>query len=149
MKDKPFFKSKSIFYILLGIFILLIIYFAVPALPTIRRALFPFAAILAFFFFILGTALIFYSLKLKAQKKLKIFLLLTGASAVGFLVFVLLHNLVYGLFIYLFGEAFWESIGMGDEPFFFILAIFVCPIVFLIGAIGSLILFHKKRKTKT
>jgi len=54
----------------------------------------------------------------------------------------ILHNLVYGLFILLFGEGFW---GEGDEAFFFIIALIVCPILFLIGTIGSFILIRKKK----
>ena len=77
---------------------------------------------------------------------LKKFLILTGASAVGFFLSVILHNLVYGLFIHLFGSGFWERIGLGDEPFFFIIAVFVCPIGFLVGAVGSIVLFIKERR---
>jgi hypothetical protein len=56
---------------------------------------------------------------------------------VGVLVFVLLHNLVYGLFTYFFGENFWNG---GDEPVFFILASVICPLGFLTGAVGSIVL---------
>ncbi|GAG61024.1 unnamed protein product, partial [marine sediment metagenome] len=54
--------------------------------------------------------------------------------------------LFYALFILLFGADFWERIGIGDEPVFFILAIIVCPIAFLVGVIGSIVLFIKKKK---
>lgn len=89
-------------------------------------------------FFLLGLALIVLIVKKKVeglQGLLKKFLLLTGASAVGFFVFVLLHNAVGGLF------------GV-EEPFFFILAVIVCPLGFLVGATGTIVLFLKKRKRK-
>lgn len=35
---------------------------------------------------------------------------------------------------------------MGDEPFFFILATIICPIALLVGAIGSIVLFIKKKR---
>ena len=73
---------------------------------------------------------------------LKKFLILTAASFVGFFVFVLLHNFVYGLFIHFFGADFWNG---GDEPFFFILAVIVCPLGFLVGAIGSIVLAVKRK----
>jgi len=73
------------------------------------------------------------------------FLILAGLSFGGFFVSVLLHNLVYGLFIILFGPDFWDRIGLRDEPFFFLLAVIVCPIGFLIGAIGSVVLFVKEK----
>ena len=57
-----------------------------------------------------------------------------------------MHNAIYALFIVLFGADFWERTGLGDEPFFFILALIVCPIAFLVGVIGSIILFIKTRK---
>ena len=74
---------------------------------------------------------------------LKKFLLLTGASFIGFFVFIFLHNLVYGLFIHFWGADFWNG---GDEPFFFIMAIIVCPLGFLVGAIGSIVLAVKRSK---
>ena len=73
---------------------------------------------------------------------LKKFLILTAASFVGFFVFVLLHNLVYGLFIHFFGADFWNG---GDEPFFFILAVIVCPLGFLVGAIGSIVIVVRRK----
>jgi len=72
------------------------------------------------------------------------FFLLTGASAAGFFVSFLLHNAIYALFIYFFGEGFWSG---GDEPFFFIMAVFVCPLGFLVGAIGSIVIRVKKSRT--
>lgn len=95
-------------------------------------------------FFILGAALIYLTLKEKPEGWLKKFLLLTGCSAVGFPVCVVLHNLVYGLFIVLFGEGFWGP--GGDEPVFFIIALVVCPIAFLVGVIGSIVQFIKTRR---
>jgi len=146
MKDKYIHISKVIFYVLIVIFVLIVGYFAVPVPVSLKRVLFPFVAVLAIIFFILGVTLIFLTLKSKAERKLKVFLILTGASAVGFLLSVILHNFIYGLFIYWFGEGFWDKIGLRDEPFFFFIAIFVCPILFLVGMIGSLVMFIRKRK---
>ncbi|MBU2598162.1 MAG: hypothetical protein KKC53_03150 [Actinobacteria bacterium] len=44
------------------------------------------------------------------------------------------------------GENFWERIGIGDEPFFFILALIVCLIAFIVSVIGRIVLFIKKKK---
>ena len=43
--------------------------------------------------------------------------------------------------IYIFGQGFWGQ--RGDEAFFFILALFVCPIIFIVGIIGSIIMFKR------
>jgi len=67
-------------------------------------------------------------------------------AIVGIFVFVLLHNAIYALFIHFFGTEFWNG---GDEPFFFIMAIFVCPIGFLVGVVGSIVLAIKKLRMVT
>lgn len=58
---------------------------------------------------------------------------MTGASALGIPVFAILHNLVYGVLIKLFGDNFWGE--GGDEPVFFLLATIVSPVVFLVGIV--------------
>ncbi len=78
------------------------------------------------------------------DRKLKKYLILTAASIAGFVICVILHNVTYGLLIYLFGENFWDKIGISDEPFFFLLAIVVCPVLFLIGVVGSIVLIIKQ-----
>ena len=83
---------------------------------------------------------------LKLQGKLKAFVILTGSSILGFFVFSVLHNLVYGLFIYWFGADFWDRIGTSDEPVFFIIAVIICPLGLLVGTIGSIILAIKQKK---
>mgnify|MGYP001150591376 CR=1 FL=1 len=144
--QKEIFLLKLVFWLLVGIFVVILSYFVVPVPVSMKQAFFPFAAISAIAFFLLGGVLIFLTLKLKVKGTLKKFLILTGASSAGFLTSVILHNFIYGLFIYWFGADFWDKIGLADEPFFFILAIFVCPVVFLVGVVGSVVLFIKKRK---
>ena len=145
MKDKLIYVQK-IFYVLIGIFVLIAIYFAVPAPVSMKRTLFPFTAILAAIFFVLGSVLIFLTLKLKAEKKLKVFLILTGASAVGFLVGVILHNFFYGLGMVTGHIIILKYVTEALHVAFFIISILVCPIVFLIGAVGSMLMFIRKKK---
>jgi hypothetical protein len=92
----------------------------------------------------LGVTLLVLTVRRKVGGMLKKFLLLTGSSAVGMPVFAVLHNLVYALLILWFGEDFWGS--GGDEPVFFILAIIVCPIAFLVGAVGTIVLAIKNKR---
>tara|TARA_Y100000310_G_C20439740_1_gene695500 strand:+ start:305 stop:679 length:375 start_codon:yes stop_codon:yes gene_type:complete len=120
---------KAGFSTLIATFILIIISFI--ASNSINRVFFPVAAVLGFAFSILGIVLIILTLKSKLSKKQKTFLVLTGASASGILISAILHNLVSALFNI-------------EEAFFFILAIIVLPIMFLVGVVGSLILFKKK-----
>jgi hypothetical protein len=92
-------------------------------------------------FFGLGVALVVLTVKRKVPGLLQKFLLLAGSSAVGLLVFAVLHNLVTALLISVFdfGADF-------DEPVFFVLATTICPLCFLVGAVGSIVLAVKDRR---
>ena len=145
--------SWPIFWALIVVFVVLSITIFTPRAafaPTFRGSLFLWVfSISGAAFFLLGAALIFLTVKEKVGGMSKKFLILTGASAVGLPVFVLLHNAIYGLFIYWFGADFWERIGRGgDEPVFFIMATLVCPLGFLVGAVGSVVLAIKNKRAK-
>jgi hypothetical protein len=130
--------SWSIFWALVGVFVIVVsMIFIQPAM----RLLMPVSVLPVVFlpaivvFALLGAALLFLTVKTKVEGILKKFLLLTGASSVGLPVFVLLHNVVSGLFNI-------------EEPVFFIIATIVCPIGFLVGAIGSIVLAIKNKRVK-
>jgi hypothetical protein len=132
-----------IFWITVGVFVIAVV--GTMLAPPIRGLAMPYFMFSAWaIFFLLGVTLLVLTVKTKVAGILKKFLLLTGASAVGFPVFAVLHNLVYALFIKLFGEGFWAG---GDEPVFFILAAIVCPIAFLVGAVGTIVLAIKNKLT--
>ena len=140
MKEK---SIRIIFWAMVAVFVILIV--AIFALNELSRDI-PFGYIMpaALVIFIgLGIALIVLTVKKKIEGKPKAFLLLTGASAVGMPVFVVLHNLVYALLILWFGEDFWGA--MGDEPVFFIMATIVCPIGFLAGMVGTIVVTIRNR----
>jgi len=141
MKKKYF---PIIFWLLVINFIVILTQFFVPFVQDLmqgKQFLIPLIT-----FFLLGIGLIISTIKEKVEGKLKKFLLLTGYSASGFFAAIFLHNMIYGLFIVLFGEDFWERTGLGDEPFFFLIAFTVIPIAYLIGMIGSIILLIKNKK---
>lgn len=92
---------------------------------------------------ILGIILIILASRAKFTKISKAFFILTGASILGIIASVVLHNLVFALLIKLFGESFLAN--MGDEPVFFIMATIICPAALLVGVIGSIVLIAKKR----
>ncbi|MBN1299521.1 MAG: hypothetical protein JW997_07535 [Actinobacteria bacterium] len=97
----------------------------------------------AFILLCLGIALIVLAVKTKFRKISKSFLILTGSAAAGMVAGAVLHNLVYALFIKLFGENFWGAAG--DEPVLFIFATIICPIALFTGIIGTVILIAKKK----
>ncbi len=114
-----------------------------PLLPrVIRSGLFLFI-ISGALLLSLGITFLVLTIKGKTKGISRKFQLLTGASAIGIPGSILLHNAIYGLFIYFFGAEFWNG---GDEPFFFIMAIFVCPLGFLVGAVGSIVLAIRRRR---
>jgi polyferredoxin len=150
-----------VFWALLGVFVLVIISFNVMNSPirTLLNDLYPedivAVAVSTFFqfsgllFFALGLTLLILTARAKLDKLFKGFLLLTSSSAVGFFVSILLHGVVYGLFMLLFGEGFWDKAGIGDEPFFFIMAILVCPAAYLVGTLGSIVLIVRRKRLET
>ena len=132
---------KQIFFSLIGIFVLLMSYlFLMPNL----RAFFPFFVVLAFIFFFLGGALIFLTLKNKIKVKLKFFLILTGSASSGILLFAILHNLFYALAIITEHMILLHSLMQFFHILFFLISIPLCPVCFLVGAIGGIILFYRK-----
>ena len=138
--------SWAIFWALVGTFIVIASCFFVAAGHEFARG-FPFIIFLASsgaVFFLLGVALIFLAVKQKTRGMLKKFLILTGAAATGIPLSIILHNVVYGVFIQWFGADFWDKLGLPDEPFFFVMAIFVCPAAFLVGTVGSVVLAMRR-----
>jgi hypothetical protein len=150
-----------VFWALLGVFILVLISFIVMNSPisTLLNDLYPddiVAAVVSTFFqfsgllfFALGLTLLTLTARAKLDKLFKAFLLLTSSSAVGFFVSILLHGVVYGLFILIFGEGFWDRMGIPDEPAFFIMALIICPIAYLVGTVGSIVLILRRKRYGT
>ena len=94
--------------------------------------------------FSLGITLIFLTVKEKAGGMLRTFLILTGVAAAVIPVSFILHNAVYGIFIHWFGVDFWDRVGLRDEPFFFSIAVLVCPAAFWVGVVGSIFLAMRR-----
>jgi hypothetical protein len=124
------------FFVLVSIFALFVALFGLGG----RLSWFPFPllVVLAIAFVLLGLVVVMLTVRLNEAKMKKAFFLLTGASAAAMPLCALLHNVVYALFILWFGEGFWERHG-ADEPVFFILAVVVCPALFLVGTVGGLV----------
>ena len=139
-KNKIYISTLVIFWITFAFFIMVMAgmyLYIIPYIGIITGV--PFRAILS----ILGIVLIILAAKAKFIKIAKVFFILTGASALGMGLGMILHNLVFALLIKLFGEGILGS--MGDEPVFFILATIVCPLALLVGAVGIIVLIAKKK----
>ena len=83
----------------------------------------------------LGVTLLVLTAKAEVERRLKKFLLLTEASFVGFPVFAVLHNAV-------------SLLLNTEEAVFFTLAFPVCPLGFLVGVVGIIVLRVKKSRTE-
>jgi hypothetical protein len=131
---------NTAFFVLVSIFALFVALFGLGGrLIRIPIAL---LVVLAIVFVLLGLVVVVLTVRLNEARIKKGFFLLAGASAVAMPLCALLHNVVYALFILWFGEGFWERHG-ADEPVFFILAIIVCPALFFVGTVGSLVFLTK------
>lgn len=120
----------SIFWALVGVFVIVVSMIFIPAFGALlagyKLFLIPLTVL-----FLLGATLIVLTIDKKIRRMLKGFFLLVGASATGIFFFFILHNFISR----------WLGI---EEPFSFIMVIFVCPLGFLVGAIGNIALFTKK-----
>ncbi len=87
--------------------------------------------------FAVGAAIVTLSIRYIERSLTRTFMLIMGVSLAAFPVFIVLHNAVYGAFIRFLGEGFWQG---GDEPVFLVVAFFVCPLGFLTGVVGSLVM---------
>jgi hypothetical protein len=127
----------SVFWALVGIPILIIFVLVGTRFPPFGQLVGGFAInfvpIVGLVFLGLGLTLVILTVKAKIAGMLNKFLLLIGASALGLPVLGILHNLVSALL-------------NAEEPVFFIIAIIICPIGFLVGAIGSIVLAIKSNR---
>ena len=133
-----------IFYLLLVVFVLAISIIFIPAFRGIVSG--TFMIISGVILVILGSILIGLTLVQKVEGKLKKLLILAGASAVGFFIFILLHNIFYALAQVTSHISILNYLMKAFEVIFFLIAIFACPIGFVIGVIGTIVMFKKKRK---
>jgi hypothetical protein len=134
--------SWPLFWALVAVFVVTLCLFLVPQFRESLGGSWLFLTPLIVFF-LLGVALLVFTLLEKVSGRLKGFLLLTGASAAGYFLFVLLHNAFYAL-----GTISGDLSIIGPlvdflGAAFFFMAILVCPLGFLVGAIGSVVLLKK------
>ena len=148
--QKPSSKLKAVFWALIGVFVVLLCLMTAPGFyPEIREAIrWLFAPLflgLSGLFLLLGVAVIILTIKEKIDGRLKKLLLLTGASAAGFFISVILHNLFYAAAIWLSNILILSYLMQVFHVIFFLIAIFVCPIGFLIGAVATGKILRKKK----
>ena len=137
-----------IFWALIGVFLFMVGQFFIPPVRELfmgsKLFLGPFIV-----FSLLGLALTFLTVKEKIGGTLKKFLILTGASSAGFFVSVFLHNAFYALGIIASQIIVLRYLMEALNVAFFMIAIFVCPLGFLVGVVGSIVMLVKKEKSSS
>jgi hypothetical protein len=139
--------SWPIFWALLAVSIFLVCFFFIPALRELLSGSELFLTPIAVFF-LLGIALIVFTLRERVRGVLKRFFLLSGASAAGFFLCVLLHNAFYSLAIASSHISVLGSVMEFFQAAFFFMAVPICPLAFLVGAIGTIVLAIKAGMAK-
>jgi len=125
----------------MGIFIFIIAYFLIQFSIEVTRGFFILLIIAGATFILFGILLLDFSRSEKG--KLKIFLIITGVSAISPLVFTILHNVFYGLAITFENLSFiFNSLHIAS----FLISLVIAPITYLIGFIGSIIILKKERR---
>ena len=144
------FHSKYLiktFWASIVVFGLILLEFFIPPIRNLFKNSILFLLIFIVFSF-LGLVLIFLTLKEKLEPKLKKFLLLTGISSASFFIAVLLHNVFYGLAMLVSSFTLLSYFLGLFHLFFFLIAIFISPTLFLIGAIKVIIILRRQPKNK-
>lgn len=131
--------SWPIFWAQLGVFVVVVCFLFIPAFNELLAGSELFLTPLAVFF-LLGVALVVFTLREKVGGTLKKFFLLSGASSAGFFLFVLLHNAFYALAVASSHIPVLGSLMEFLHAAFFFMAVPVCPLAFLAGAIGVIVL---------
>ncbi len=131
---------KNIFVFECIIYILIIL-----LLFTELNEIFPISPVWLFLLFSpLGLIQFFLTKKHVKNRKLRIQLMANGLSSFLVMIFAVLHNLFYAL-SELIGKSISSSIFVFLEGTSFVMALVLCPIVFLVTAIFSIISYSKAK----
>ena len=130
-------KTIKLFWGLIAAFVFLAAALFIPALRNLFKGsvlfLLPFAA-----FFSFGLALFIAAVKSGGKSKLRTYLILSGLSASGVFVSILLHNAFYALSSMTAHIALVGYLVKAIEILFFIAAVLAFPILFLVGTAGAI-----------
>ena len=137
----------TVFWTLLLFFIFILLQFFVPFVQDFFSGSILFLAPMLIFF-LLGVVLTVLTVREKSLGRIKIYLLLTGLSAVGFLVFVIAHNMLYAVAVYFENVTIIKYLAEALHVLFFLIATIICPILFIVAVILSLKHLNKATKAK-
>jgi len=140
-KFRKVFSSKSFF---IAVFILAILTLLLMLFPEAGSVLGPNILFLWILLGISGVGLVVATLKESIEvQRLRFFLLVTGFSAAGFVIGVVLHNVLYALAMLAADLPAITMVLNILEAGFFLIAIILCPLGLLVGLTGTILLRKK------
>jgi len=139
-------SSQFLFKVLVILSILVMLNMLVPDIGLMPG---PYVFILWIFHFVTGVGLIVTTYREKTTGKRKFYLLLSGFSSAGFLLGVVLHNFLYALGTITENLVIVNKIINFFEVAFFLAATIICPVGFIVGMIGTLIILKKSQSEKS
>jgi hypothetical protein len=96
---------------------------------------------------LLGLALLILALRWRARGLLRTFWILAGASTAGAALGSVLHNVFYALATVTENWAILSGAMEVLEVAFFVIAVLVCPVAFLVGTVGAIVLLVRRNRT--
>lgn len=130
-----------VFGALVAAFIALVLTVLLPDVLDFFRPVFLSLVVLCF---LLGLALLILSVRWKQRTLLRTFWILAGASTAGFALGSVLHNAFYALAT-VTGN--WPILNTAIEVLevaFFLIATLLCPVAFLVGTVGAIVLMVRR-----
>lgn len=132
-----------VFWVLVAAFAALFLTVLFPDVVALFRPVFLFLLALCF---LLGLALLILAVRWKERTLLRTFWILAGASTAGFGLGSVLHNAFYALATV---TDKWPVLSgaMGVlEVTFFVIAVLLCPLAFLVGTVGAIALIVRRSR---
>ena len=130
-----------VFWTLVAAFAALVLTVLFPDVLDLFRPMFLSLTALCF---LLGLALLILSVRWKQRTLLRIFWIRAGASTAGFALGSVLHNAFYALAT-VTGN--WPILNAAMEVLevaFFLIATLLCPVAFLVGTVGAIVLIVRR-----
>lgn len=138
-------STQFLFKVLVILSILVVLNMLAPDIGLMPG---PYVFILWILHFATGVGLIVTTYREKITGKRKFYLLSSGFSSAGFLLGVVLHNLLYALGTITENLVIVNKIINFFAVAFFLAATIVCPVGFIVGMVGTLIILKKSRSEK-
>jgi hypothetical protein len=131
-----------VFWALVAAFATLVLTVLLPDVIDFFRPVFLSLTVLCF---LLGLALLVLSVRWQERTLLRVFWILVGASTAGFALGSVLHNAFYALATV---TGHWPILNTTMEALevaFFLFATLLCPVAFLVGTVGAVVLIVRRR----